>query len=517
MQLRKLHKEEALLKKRMVAEGGAGATAQLSTPNPFLAEASNMEAEKLFGGGALAQPLSPQKLQEMQESAQRLASNDVETVLLAASQFRQMLSVEENAPIAEVISLGVVPRFVAMLRCVDRPLLQIDACWVLTNIAAGTAQQTRVVVEAGALPGLVALLRSSNEDVRESAVWALGNIGADCPTFRDLILQSGAVLPIMDSVDRTGRSSMMRNGIWVLSNLCRGDPPAPVEWILPTLTCFNAHLTCPDEEILEKACWALSFFSHGSNDRISAVLQSGACQRLIELLGHRSPEVQTPALRTVGNLLAGDDQQSQAVLQCGALPALSALLESPRKALRKESCWAISNIIVGSRPIIQEVMNCGLMDRILALLETPDFEVKQEAAWVVFNAAGHGSPEQVRWLVEHGSVQRLGSLLNTATEQRILGVVLDTLELMLKVGEQFAENGENHIVVLLEQIGGTRSLEKLQEDASEEIYQKIVRLLERYCQIDDGQSCEVQTAEQGFGCAMPQGGFQFGPSVRGLA
>ena len=62
---------------------------------------------------------------------------------------------------------------------------------VLTNIASGNADQTRVVVEQGALPIFVQLLQSPNDDVREQAVWALGNIAGDSPNFRDLVLQSG--------------------------------------------------------------------------------------------------------------------------------------------------------------------------------------------------------------------------------------------------------------------------------------------------------------------------------------
>lgn len=39
-----------------------------------------------------------------------------------------------------------------------------------------------------------------------------------------------------------------------------------------------------DEEVLTDACWALSYLSDGTNDKIQAVIEAGVCPRLVELL-----------------------------------------------------------------------------------------------------------------------------------------------------------------------------------------------------------------------------------------
>ena len=58
----------------------------------------------------------------------------------------------------------------------------------------GTSEHTRVVmmIDSGAVPIFCRLLLSPNDDVREQAVEALGNIAGDSPTCRDLVLREGA-------------------------------------------------------------------------------------------------------------------------------------------------------------------------------------------------------------------------------------------------------------------------------------------------------------------------------------
>lgn len=45
--------------------------------------------------------------------------------------------------------------------------------------------------------------------------------------------------------------------------------------------------------------------------------------------------LKTPALRAVGNIVTGNDQQTQLVLDCGALPYFSGLLRHSKPNIQK--------------------------------------------------------------------------------------------------------------------------------------------------------------------------------------
>lgn len=494
VEIRKNKREESLLKKRR--EG--------------------LQQAQQFGSTA-AVSLLDKKLETLPEMIAGVWSDDSSLQLECTTQFRKLLSIERNPPIEEVIQSGVVPRFVEFLARDDYPQLQFEAAWALTNIASGTSEHTKVVIDYGSVPIFVRLLNSQSDDVREQAVWALGNIAGDSPMYRDLVLGHGALVSLLAQFNEHAKLSMLRNATWTLSNFCRGKPQPQFEQTKAALPILARLIHSNDEEVLTDACWALSYLSDGTNDKIQAVIEAGVCPRLIELLLHSSPSVLIPALRTVGNIVTGDDIQTQVMIDHNALPCLLNLLtQNYKKSIKKEACWTVSNITAGNRNQIQNVINSGIIAPLVHLLQNAEFDIKKEAAWAISNATSGGNHDQIKFLVSQGCIKPLCDLL-VCPDPRIVTVCLEGLENILKIGEADKDlgktDGVNVYAQLIDEAEGLEKIENLQSHDNTEIYEKAVKILETYW-LEEEEDVQLPSADATFDFgggnpSLPSGGFNF--------
>nr|VDD41374.1 unnamed protein product [Brassica oleracea] len=449
---------------------------------------------------------SYERLENITQLVAGVNSDDRSLQLEATIGIRKLLSVDHSPPIDEVIQSGVVPRLVHFLSSVvDFSELQFEAAWALTNIASGTSDNTEVIIDSGAIPLFIELFASPCFEVREQAVWAVGNVAGDSPKFRDFVLRCDAMRPLLAQFNEHTKPSMLRNAAWTLSNFCRGKPAPALEQVTkPALPVLERLLHSNDDEVLTDACWALSYLSDGSDEKIQTVINAGVIPSLVPLLAHHLPSVLIPALRTIGNIVTGDDMLTQEVLNHQALPRLLPILTSTyKRSIKKEACWVISNITAGNTSQIQQVIEAGIIQPLIYMLHTAEFEIKKEAVWAVSNLTSGGNHDQIKFLVDQGCIKPLCDLL-TCPDPLAVTVILEALENILKVGEaemnQGNTGGFNIYVQMVDDAEGLEKIENLQSHDNNYIYEKAVKILSSYWTEEDDNEHD----------ALDDNGFTFG-------
>ncbi|GAB1290463.1 Importin subunit alpha-8 [Apodemus speciosus] len=124
LQLRKTRKDEQALKRRNI---------------------------KLFSSDVVSQAPVKEANFTLDDIIKGVNSSDAMLRFLATQAAREMLSQENNPPLNLIIEAGLIPKLVAFLKMTSLPKLQFEAAWALTNIASGTSEQTRAVVEGRAI------------------------------------------------------------------------------------------------------------------------------------------------------------------------------------------------------------------------------------------------------------------------------------------------------------------------------------------------------------------------------
>ncbi|KAL3531909.1 hypothetical protein ACH5RR_005430 [Cinchona calisaya] len=435
-------------------------------------------------------------VEELKLSMSYQGKGAVQKRVAALRELRRLLSRSEFPPIEAAIKAGAIPLLVQCLSFGSPEEQLLEAAWCMTNIATGKPEETKALLPA--LPLLIAHLgEKSSLPVAEQCAWAVGNVAGEGEDLRNILLSQGA-LPPLARMMLPNKGSTVRTAAWALSNLIKGpDPKAATELIriAGVVEAILRHLRKADEELATEVAWVVVYLSALSNVATSMLVKIDLLQILVERLGaSNSLQLLIPVLRSIGNLVAGDDRIASTVLVTGqqitdfVIPALTKCLKSEHRILKKEAAWVMSNIAAGSVEHKKLVYSSEAVPLLLRLLATAPFDIRKEVAYVLGNlcvspSEGSGRPHLIAdhlvSLVSQGCLPGFIDLVRSADiEAARLG--LQFIELVLRG----IPNGEG--VKLVEKEDGIDAMERFQFHENEELRCMATELVDKYFGEDYG-------------------------------
>jgi len=443
--------------------------------------------------------------------------------LECTTKIRELLSFATNVPIEQVMKSGVVPRMIDFLSFRDAPKLQLEALWVITNMASSdNPQYTAQIVTSGGIPPIIAVLTHSSYALQEQALWALGNIAGESAEMRDLMVSEDECLSSLVAVSKQRFStsngseeefvSMLRTLSWSVSNFCRHFHLEKAHCRLLVECLYHLLLQREegrpaqvqlrrvlegDAEIQTNIGWSFSYLTNDSmnahwDDILEMMMKHSITAKLISFLDSANISTCTSNLRAIGNVLTGHDKFTANCVECGVLPKLYAVLcrfqkENVNHAKLKEVLWALSNITASEEPqTITAVVQHSSFAVLMAILRDSRTQIAAEALWTVSNATSCNDANIIRFLLSKGVVEAICTFwkklesanYRTQLNEKLIRISFECVENVLGMDDAASVRARDDF----EEHGGLDFLEALQSDdrISQDVYEHTVSLIKRF-------------------------------------
>jgi len=302
-----------------------------------------------------------------------------------------------NPPIAQLIETGMVPVLIdirSQFPPDEKTILNI--LWIITNIFTGNKSDIDYVINEKGIEYILEYIPNDNKEIVHQAVWGLSNIAGESTFHRDLILKLNVVDKIFHYFKEETDLPILRTLAWFISNLSRGHPLVDYELLKPC-TCMGylsyLWMFCVDEEIILDVLWSVSFISEINSKSVEDLINSNLIQNIVNEkfpLMKTKQNLMVPFLRTLGNIVSGDEASTWFMINLGILDQLVPFLEYSVLSIRKETAFIFSNIAAGSAMQVTAVVNIpNILEKIQMILTNDDIKVKTECVWIIMNLLSH--------------------------------------------------------------------------------------------------------------------------------
>ncbi|XP_024973696.1 ARM REPEAT PROTEIN INTERACTING WITH ABF2 isoform X2 [Cynara cardunculus var. scolymus] len=332
--------------------------------------------------------------------------------------------------------------------------LGISSFYISSMVPQLSPEHQQLIVAAGALPHLVALLkrhrdgqnsRAVNGVIRRAAD-AITNLAHENSSIKTRVRVEGGIPPLVELLEFTD-AKVQRAAAGALRTLAFKNDENKTQIVdcnaLPTLILM---LRSEDAAIHYEAVGVIGNLVHSSPNIKKEVLLAGALQPVIELLSSTCSESQREAALLLGQFAAADTDCKVHIVQRGAVGPLIEMLQSPDAQLREMSAFALGRLAQDTHNQAGIAHGGGILP-LLKLLDSRNGSLQHNAAFALYGLADN--EDNVADLIRVGGVQKLqdGEFIVQPTrdcvaktlkrlEEKIHGRVLSHLLYLMRIAER---------------------------------------------------------------------------------
>lgn len=213
--------------------------------------------------------------------------------------------------IQTIIQLDVIPVFVKMLQLpqiiIVNPVLRM-----LGNITHGKDEDTQAVIDAGCITCLTVLLNHPHKIIRMEACWIISNITAGTSKQIQCIMNDEFVFPKLVSLCLNDVGDVQREAVWAICNMTKKASPEQITWLMQNgiIDLFDHFLEKKNQSgakiinVVQEAiieilnCGKDNFTDAAGNNKLNEpLLERGIVEKIEDMQLHQNESIYKKALR----------------------------------------------------------------------------------------------------------------------------------------------------------------------------------------------------------------------------
>jgi importin subunit alpha-6/7 len=378
------------------------------------------------------------------------------------------------------MTIKIIPKIVIIASNSNSYECLKEAAWCLCNLASGPSYIANALMAEGTGLLCKTLITTSDKDIKEYAVWCIGNLAADSVCHRKALLDLGILEILIENYSKL--YYMLHTMLWAIKNLLEKGMPIKEATLKNLLKALNPDCKTKADNILIEVLWILSNLSDGGLSTIQILANNKILKSILSSAKSINYKISLPAIRTIGNIAAGICEQTQILLQNDVLDVLYFQYEKSSKSkIKVYVLWTISNITAGTRSQIEIIATHPILVTAVKAVNDLDPAVQKEALSIVNNIVQLGTVNSVKALINVGIIKESKCFLDTLYDNNLVLNLLTTILLILKLMENY---NLSEIKALMLQSGVYESLENIYYTKNPKLDQVLGRIL-KYFEVEE--------------------------------